>query len=89
MRSLQTTRNTAFKAVLLAGGAGIMALSQPALAQEDEDTQTSSGDPVDVGPVADSAPDQPGIVVTGSRIRRGDFEANSPFVTVDEALLEN
>jgi outer membrane receptor protein involved in Fe transport len=86
---LQTTRNAAFKAVLLAGGAGIMALSQPALAQEDEDTQNSTGDEVDVGPVADSEPEQPGIVVTGSRIQRGDFEANSPFVTVDEALLEN
>jgi outer membrane receptor protein involved in Fe transport len=86
---LQITRNTAFKAVLLAGGAGIMALAQPALAQEDEDTQNQTGDEVDVGPVADSEPDQPGIVVTGSRIQRQDFEANSPFVTVDEALLEN
>ncbi len=28
------------------------------------------------------------IVVTGSRIQRRDFEANSPIVTVDEALLE-
>jgi iron complex outermembrane recepter protein len=28
------------------------------------------------------------IVVTGSRIQRGDFEANSPFVTVDEQLLQ-
>jgi outer membrane receptor protein involved in Fe transport len=66
-----------------------MALSQPALAQEDEDTQDQTGDEVDAGPVADSEPTQPGIVVTGSRIVRQDFEANSPFVTVDEALLEN
>jgi iron complex outermembrane recepter protein len=29
------------------------------------------------------------IVVTGSRIQRQDFEANSPFVTVDEDFLEN
>ena len=29
------------------------------------------------------------IVVTGSRIQRRDYEANSPIVTVDEALLRN
>jgi len=28
------------------------------------------------------------VVVTGSRIRRQDFEANSPIVTVDEQLFE-
>ncbi|MFC3096445.1 TonB-dependent receptor plug domain-containing protein, partial [Alteraurantiacibacter palmitatis] len=28
------------------------------------------------------------IVVTGSRIQRQDFEANSPIVTIDETLLE-
>ena len=29
------------------------------------------------------------IVVTGSRIQRRDYEANSPILTVDEALLKN
>ena len=89
MRSLQTTRNAAFRAVLLAGAAGIMAVAQPALAQDagdDEGAADNSGDEVDAGPVA---ADGPGILVTGSRIIRQDFEANSPFVTVDEALLEN
>ena len=33
--------------------------------------------------------EQPTIVVTGSRIQRRDFEANSPIVTADKALLEN
>ena len=92
MRSLQTTRSAAFKTVLLAGAAGIMAAAQPALAQnvgDDEGAADNSGDPVDAGPVADSDPENAGIVVTGSRIIRQDFEANSPFVTVDEALLEN
>lgn len=92
MRSLQTTRGAAFRAVLLAGAAGIMAAAQPALAQnvgDDDGAADNSGDEVDAGPVADSDPQNPGIVVTGSRIVRQDFEANSPFVTVDEALLEN
>src|SRR5690606_27141103 len=31
----------------------------------------------------------PPIIVTGSRIQRQDYNANSPTVTVDEALLEN
>lgn len=79
MRSLQTTRNAVFfKAALLASGAGILALSQPAMAQDDEgEDQAAEG------------AEGPGIVVTGSRIVRQDFEANSPFVTVDKALLEN
>ena len=38
MRSLQTTRNAAYKAALLAGGAGIIALAQPAMAQQDNST---------------------------------------------------
>ncbi|WP_328597977.1 TonB-dependent receptor domain-containing protein [Croceibacterium soli] len=85
MRSLQTTRNTAFKAVLLAGGAGIVALAQPALAQDVE----QEGDPIDAAVVADSSQASTGIVVTGSRIQRQDFQANSPIVTVGEELLQN
>ena len=96
MRSLQST--AAFKAALLAGGAGIIALAQPAYAQDGAPVQTN--EPVTTAPTADqtpgnsvtdqaSNPNQPGIVVTGSRIVRRDFESNSPIVTVDQGLLQN
>jgi outer membrane receptor protein involved in Fe transport len=90
---LQTTRNAAFKAALLAGGAGVMALAQPAMAQDNT--------PADASPTCDPAVDancastqsgnanQPGIVVTGSRIVRKDYNSNSPIVTVDQGLLQN
>jgi outer membrane receptor protein involved in Fe transport len=78
---LQKTHKTAFKAVLFAGTAGILFVAQPAYAQDepcDPDTDEAC-----------AAVQGPGILVTGSRIVRQDFEANSPFVTVDKALLEN
>ena len=99
MRSLQTTRNAAaFKAALLAGGAGVMALAQPAFAQDAAPVPTQ--EPVTTTPTTDQAPgnevtdqsnntNQPGIVVTGSRIVKKDFESNSPIVTVDQGLLQN
>ncbi len=62
-----------YKALLLAGCAGTFALSAPAMAQ-DADTQEDSDAP---------------IVVTGSRIQRQDYNATTPTVTVNEALLEN
>src|SRR5690606_20367468 len=37
---------------------------------------------------AASADEGDAIVVTGSRILRRDFEANSPIVTIDESLFE-
>ncbi|TIX50133.1 TonB-dependent receptor domain-containing protein [Alteraurantiacibacter aquimixticola] len=37
----------------------------------------------------EGADEQDRIVITGSRIQRQDFEANSPFVTIDESLLES
>jgi outer membrane receptor protein involved in Fe transport len=87
---LQTTRNAAFKAALLAGGAGVIALAQPAYAQD-----TTTKEPVVTTPdqpegstVSDTT-NQPGIVVTGSRIVKQDFESNSPMVTVDQGLLQN
>nr|WP_166175675.1 TonB-dependent receptor [Altererythrobacter segetis] len=93
MRSLQTTRNAAFKAALLAGGAGIIALAQPAYAQAGQPVQTN--EPVATSPdqpegstVTDTT-NQPGIVVTGSRIVKKDFESNSPMVTIDQGLLQN
>src|SRR5690606_40222463 len=53
-------------------------LAAPASAQDD-----ASGD------VLAAQEEGPAIVVTGSRIQRQDYNANSPTVTVDEALLEN
>jgi outer membrane receptor protein involved in Fe transport len=37
----------------------------------------------------DGAEEEDRIVVTGSRIQRQDFEANSPFVTIDEGFLDS
>jgi len=96
VRSLQTTRGCALKAALLAGSAGVIALAQPAYAQDGQPVPTK--EPVQTSPdqpegstVTDQAtnPNQPGIVVTGSRIVKKDFESNSPMVTVDQGLLQN
>jgi len=83
------------KALLLAGCAGTIALSAPATAQQTPDADAETGaDILDTNAPAtdpDQAPAAAGagtIIVTGSRIARRDFEANSPIVTVDEALLE-
>ena len=51
---------------------------------------SNAADPV--GPVAPTTSSDaviPDIVVTGSRIQRRDYEANSPIVTVDENLFKN
>lgn len=70
-RTITITRGC--KALLLAGGASVVALSAPTHAQ----AQTEG--------VEESA----AIIVTGSRIQRRDFEANSPIVTAGEDLLKN
>jgi len=96
VRSLQST--AALKAVLLASGAGIFAMAQPAFAQDAAPVPTQ--EPVQSTPTADQPPanqvtdqaanpNQPGIVVTGSRIVKKDFQSNSPIVTVDQGLLQN
>lgn len=82
MRNLDNTG--IFKALLLAGCAGSITLATPTMAQ-DVDCETNPGDPACS---AASASQGPNIVVTGSRIQRQDFEANSPIVTIDETLLE-
>jgi outer membrane receptor protein involved in Fe transport len=66
----------------LVGGVGLAALAMagPATAQ----TPTDAADP-DSNPTASSSTSS--IVVTGSRIARKDFEANSPIVTVDEEFF--
>src|SRR5690606_2867147 len=61
-------------------GASILAFSSPALGQEVEAPPGES--------TAESTPSEAGLVVTGSRIVRRDFEANSPIVSVDSTLLE-
>jgi iron complex outermembrane receptor protein len=71
-----------YKALLLAGCAGTIALAAPAMAQDADD---QPGD-ILAEPEADEGPS---IVVTGSRIARPDFNSNSPAISVDEALLEN
>jgi hypothetical protein len=76
---LQTTRGRAFKAALLTGGAGLALAATPAFAQ-DVDCDLNPDDPACV-----TTDDAAGIIVTGSRILRQDFEANSPMVTIDEA----
>jgi outer membrane receptor protein involved in Fe transport len=86
-----------YKALLLAGCAGTIAIASPAAAQQqtpdaDEETGADILDTNTPGVDPSQAPGDAGaqgtIVVTGSRIARQDFEANSPIVTIDEALLE-
>jgi outer membrane receptor protein involved in Fe transport len=45
--------------------------------------------PAQEAPAKTSADELGTIVVTGSRIQRRDYEANSPILTVDESLLKN
>lgn len=71
MRGLHKTRG--FRTLLLAGCATSFALTTPAIAQSaDEDEESASSQQ---------------IIVTGSRIARPDYVANSPTVTVDEEFL--
>jgi outer membrane receptor protein involved in Fe transport len=82
----------------LAGSVGLAALAvaSPAVAQvsnqtgQGADCQASPSDPRCGGIIETPAPDPStgAIVVTGSRIARQDYEANSPIVTVDETFLE-
>ena len=71
-----------FKAVLLAGGASTLVMAAPAAAQN-VDCEAFPNDPSCLG----NAPGDR-IVVTGSRISRQDYEANSPIVTVDEDFFQ-
>ncbi len=75
--STRSPSRLASRRFLLSGAAllGLIAV-QPAHAQEtDADSATSK-------------PEEQAIVVTGSRIVRRDYDASSPIVTVDSALLE-
>ncbi|MEL1250211.1 TonB-dependent receptor plug domain-containing protein [Aurantiacibacter gilvus] len=70
-----------FKALLLAGGASTLGFAAPAMAQS-----VDCNDPANANAPACTTGER--IVVTGSRIA-GDFESNSPMVTVDSGLIEN
>ncbi len=72
------TNQQVFKALLLAGGASTLGLASPAMAQDVDCAET---------PDAAECQTQTRIVVTGTRIA-GDFESNSPMVTIDSGLLE-
>jgi outer membrane receptor protein involved in Fe transport len=73
-----------------------LALASPAAAQvsnstgQGTDCQARPDDPRCTGITETPAPDASSgtIVVTGSRIARQDYEANSPIVTIDETFLE-
>jgi outer membrane receptor protein involved in Fe transport len=68
-----------FKALLLAGGASAVFFATPAVAQDDPDCEAN--------PNAAACRSDAPIVVTGSRIGRRDFEANSPLVSVNNDFL--
>lgn len=67
-------------ALLLGCGVSLLAIASPAAAQ---DSGAAAPEPAAARPAA-----QEEIVVTGSRIRRRDYESNSPIVTVDDELLQ-
>jgi len=79
--------NGTFKSLLLAGCAGSFVIAAPAMAQQNPDADILNPPGASTAQT-DAGPQQNAIIVTGSRIQRQDFEANSPLVTVDEALLQ-
>jgi outer membrane receptor protein involved in Fe transport len=76
-----------YKALLLAGCAGTFAVATPAMAQNAPANADCEVDPLN--PACSAPDDGSRIVVTGSRIQRQDFNATTPMVTADEALLDN
>jgi len=78
MKSVSTSLRVSAQGKLLlscASAAILCSLAQPAFAQDATEAQADAADQ--------------SIVVTGSRIVRRDYEANSPIVTADEGLFEN
>jgi len=76
-----------YKALLLTGAAGTIALAAPAFAQSGgQAAPDCQANPSDAA-CTDSSSGGATIVVTGSRIARPDLSANSPMVTVDEEFL--
>jgi outer membrane receptor protein involved in Fe transport len=82
---MDKSRATAgWKALLLATSACSAAWSMPANAQPVTQGAGEEGS----GDAAASADGSGTIVVTGSRIRRSDFEANSPIITLEEDFFQ-
>ncbi|TIX51497.1 TonB-dependent receptor domain-containing protein [Alteraurantiacibacter aquimixticola] len=73
-------RQLCLKAALMAG-CGALGLTNPAYAQVADSAEGSVLDEIEEG--------ENSIVVTGTRIRARDFEANSPIVTVDAETFED
>jgi len=71
------TRHQCARAALACSSALTMLAFAPAAFAQDETAQANSGD------------QEQAIVVTGSRIVRRDYEANSPIVTAGQELLQN
>jgi outer membrane receptor protein involved in Fe transport len=69
-----------------AGSLGIMAFASTAWAQDSSAPATTV--PVAAPATDATAPVAQEIVVTGSRIARRDYEANSPIVTANDSLLK-
>lgn len=89
-----------YRALLLASAAGVMAMAFPASAQEQRqspDCEVNPLDPACAAAVVDADAMPTGearsaaastIIVTGSRIARKDYTANSPTVTIDETFIK-
>ncbi len=76
-------RAFSFRAITLAGAAAAALLtSQAALAQE------TVAPPADEAPAEDQAAEEPGIVVTGSRIVRDGYSAPTPVSVISAAELK-
>jgi outer membrane receptor protein involved in Fe transport len=71
-----------YKALLLASASSMTMVAVPAFAQG----QPQPAAATDATPVGDSQ--AAAIIITGSRIARKDYTANSPTVTVDETFLK-
>jgi len=84
------TSSGASKALLLASGACVAFAAMPAFAQAVERPTDTVTNTVNAPPLADELRDEGAgsIIVTGSRIRRQDYDANSPIVTLEEEFFE-
>lgn len=74
---------TASAAIFIAG-------ASPAFAQDNAAAQPAEAEPISPVDTTEAAPaGDETIVVTGSRIARRDYEANSPIVTANRSLFDN
>lgn len=71
--------STQLRAVLLASGACTVLCAAPAIAQSESDREEAT---------TQQAEASAAIIVTGSRIKRSDYDARSPTVTLDEDFFD-